>query len=125
MSVQRIHHVQLAVPRKLIEAHRRFYGELIGLTVHTEGTTEDRLRIGTEGGRIDLVSADIDSPPVQDAHIALEVDDFRSVRQRLTGAGFAIDEARPLPGYLRLYVVDPAGHRIEILQALPGSELSP
>jgi catechol 2,3-dioxygenase-like lactoylglutathione lyase family enzyme len=125
MSVQRLHHVQLAVPRKLVAAQRRFYGELIGLTVHAEGATEDRLRIGTEGGRIDLVSTDAAGSPTLDAHIALEVDDFRSVRQRLAAAGLAIDETRPLPGYLRLYVVDPAGHRIEILQALPGSELSP
>jgi catechol 2,3-dioxygenase-like lactoylglutathione lyase family enzyme len=125
MTVQRLHHVQLSVPSVLIDAQRLFYGELIGLTVHQETVPGHRLRIGTEGGRIDLVAADTSSPLGQDAHIALEVDDFRSVRQRLTGAGFAIDEERPLPGYLRLYVVDPAGHRIEILQALPGSELSP
>jgi hypothetical protein len=38
------------------------------------------------------------------------------LRQKLRAAGYAVKEDEPLPGYDRIYVDDPFGNRLELMQ---------
>ncbi len=71
-----------------------------------------------EGTQIHLVA--VDAPAVAErGHVAVVADGFAATVERLAGAGFA-----PRPGLRawdadRVFVRDPAGHRIEIMEAPP------
>jgi len=46
------------------------------------------------------------------------VDDLNALTGRLSAAGVAISTDEPLDGYDRVYVDDPFGNRIELMQKL-------
>lgn len=54
--------------------------------------------------------------PARKAHPALLVADLTNFRMRLEEAGVACREEEPLEGYERIYVDDPFGNRIELLE---------
>jgi catechol 2,3-dioxygenase-like lactoylglutathione lyase family enzyme len=54
--------------------------------------------------------------PAKKAHPALLVSDLRSLIASLGGAGVEIVDDEPLEGYDRVYVHDPFGNRIELLE---------
>lgn len=66
-----------------------------------------RLHLGVEA----------DFSPARKAHPALLVEGLATLAERCRTAGFppVIDE--PLPGFDRVYVLDPFGNRLELLQA--------
>lgn len=118
MSILALDHVQLAMPAGGEEDARRFYGALLGLS---ERTKPDNL--ATRGGcwfghgavRVHLgVEADFRS--ARKAHPAFLVDDLTDMRKTLELAGCHVVEDEPLEGYDRLYVYDPFGNRIELMQ---------
>lgn len=63
-----------------------------------------------------------DFRPARKAHPALLVRDLPAVAARCREAGFPATSDEPLPGYSRLYVADPFGNRIELLEPLDGCE---
>ncbi|MES2945001.1 MAG: VOC family protein [Pseudomonadota bacterium] len=115
MNIRAINHVQLAFPARLGAQVLHFYGSLLGLTqlLYPAGPT---LRFMVGGQRVDLVPIqnDATSPPA--AHLALEVDDLPQLRHRLQRHSLTLDESRPLPGYRRFYVKDPADNWLEFLE---------
>jgi len=58
-----------------------------------------------------------DFRPARKAHPALLVKDLDGMVQRCVEAGCAVTSDEPLEGYDRIYVADPFGNRIELLQA--------
>ena len=50
------------------------------------------------------------------AHPAFIVDDVRSMGAAIAAAGFAVNDDEPLDGFDRVYVSDPFGNRIELMQ---------
>ena len=60
-----------------------------------------------------------DFRPAQKAHPGLLVEGLRSLCVRLREAGFEMIEAEPLDGYDHLYVHDPFGNRLELLEKRP------
>ena len=51
------------------------------------------------------------------AHAAFIVDDVRGLADAVAAAGFAVNDDEPLDGYDRVYVADPFGNRIELVQS--------
>jgi catechol 2,3-dioxygenase-like lactoylglutathione lyase family enzyme len=47
-------------------------------------------------------------------HFALRVDDLDSIVAKLRGAGASFEDADPIPGWRRTYVMDPFGNKIEL-----------
>ena len=47
---------------------------------------------------------------------AFIVDDVRSIAAVVAAAGFAVKDDEPLKGYDRVYMADPFGNRIELMQ---------
>ncbi|NTF06540.1 glyoxalase [Agrobacterium rubi] len=118
MSILALDHVQLAMPAGGEEDARRFYGALLGLS---ERTKPDNL--AARGGcwfergavRVHL-GVEADFRPARKAHPAFLVDDLADMRKTLELTGCHVVEDEPLEGYDRLYVYDPFGNRIELMQ---------
>ena len=120
MSVLQLDHIQLAMPEGQEAAARGFYGALLGLE---EVAKPDNLRkrggcwFEKGGIRIHL-GVDEDFRPARKAHPAFLVQDLASFVASLEQAGFAARQDEPLPGYARVYVDDPFGNRIELMERL-------
>jgi hypothetical protein len=54
--------------------------------------------------------------PAKKAHPAFIVDDLDALAASLRRAGYPVVADQPLEGYQRLYVDDPFGNRIELMQ---------
>ena len=61
-----------------------------------------------------------DFRPARKAHPALLVVGLLSLIEHLKAHGVAVVEDEPLEGYLRVYVADPFGNRLELMEPLGG-----
>ncbi|MGB5760012.1 MAG: VOC family protein [Acidimicrobiales bacterium] len=117
--IESIDHVQLAMPPGGEEAARRFYGQLLGIP-----ETPKPPHLATRGGcwfergglKVHL-GVEADFTPARKAHPALAVTGLRDLVAHLAASGVAIRDDEPLPGFDRVYVDDPFGNRIELLEA--------
>jgi catechol 2,3-dioxygenase-like lactoylglutathione lyase family enzyme len=116
--VRRIDHVLLAMPAGRENDARAFYQEILGLP---EATKPPQLaaRGGCwfEAGEVKVhLGVEKDFVPARKAHPAFIVDDLEEFIVRLQRAGFKLSGDTPLEGYDRIFVDDPFGNRIELLQ---------
>lgn len=120
-AIRRINHVQITVPPGAEDAARAFYCGVLGLPEIAKPASlagrgglwvaigDQQLHIGTEAGFDRLTTK---------GHVAYEVEDVASWRERLIAAGLKITESIPIPGYERFETRDPFGNRIELIQPL-------
>lgn len=118
MSVIGLDHVQLAMPAGQEAAAREFYGDLLGLG---EQPKPDRLakRGGVWFARGTLkvhLGVEREFRPATRAHPAFIVEDLVELTSRLRAAGYALTEDEPIEGFDRIFVADPFGNRVELLQ---------
>ena len=121
MLVRRIDHVQLAMPAGGEERARAFYAGLLGIPEQPKPAHLAR-RGGCwfERGELKLhLGVEADFRAARKAHPALLVDDLPALVAGLRAAGVAVGDDEPLPGYRRVYVDDPFGNRIELLEPAP------
>ncbi len=117
----RIHgldHVQLAMPAGQEAAARAFYAGLLGL-VEVPKPANLAVRGGAwfEGGDLRLhLGVEKDFRPARKAHPALLVAGLDALAEHLRLAGVEVITDKPLPGYRRVYVSDPFGNRLELLE---------
>src|SRR5689334_1754063 len=62
------------------------------------------------------LGVDADFRPARKAHPALRVHDLAALASRLADAGCRVVDDEPLEGHDRVYVDDPFGNRIELLE---------
>jgi catechol 2,3-dioxygenase-like lactoylglutathione lyase family enzyme len=101
-------------------AARAFYGGLLGMREVPKpqelakrggcwfAAGEARLHLGVEA----------DFAPARKAHPAFVVDDLGAMRSRLERAGVLCRDDVPLDGFVRTYVADPFGNRVELMQVV-------
>ena len=65
------------------------------------------------------LGVDRDFRPARKAHPGLLVSGLEALVERLRAAGIAIVEDEPLAGYLRVFVHDPFGNRLELMEPRP------
>lgn len=118
MSLLEIDHIQLAMPEGQEAAARRFYGTLLGLSeVEKPENLKKRGGCWFETGGIKIhLGVEKDFRPARKAHPAFLVADLSRLVARLEQAGVAARQNEPLPGYARVYVDDPFGNRIELME---------
>jgi catechol 2,3-dioxygenase-like lactoylglutathione lyase family enzyme len=112
-------HVQLAMPEGQEDLARRFYVGLLGLT-----EVEKPAHLAARGGawfesagvRIHL-GVDPDFRPARKAHPGLLVTNLQGLAESLRGSGHAVAHGEPLEGYSHVYVDDPFGNRLELMEA--------
>jgi catechol 2,3-dioxygenase-like lactoylglutathione lyase family enzyme len=114
-----VDHVQLAMPPGREDEARAFYGRLLGLPER-----EKPAELAQRGGawfESDLVrihlGVDPDFRPARKAHPGLLVEGLRELVVALRGAGVEMKDDEALEGYERVYVTDPFGNRLELLEA--------
>jgi catechol 2,3-dioxygenase-like lactoylglutathione lyase family enzyme len=118
MPIIGIDHVQLAMPAGEEEKARAFYGGVLGLP---EAPKPPELlgRGGcwfeTSAVKIHL-GVDPHFRPATKAHPGLLVSDLHGILDRLREAGQQIAPDAPLEGYRRVFVRDPFGNRLELLE---------
>jgi catechol 2,3-dioxygenase-like lactoylglutathione lyase family enzyme len=115
-----LHHVQLAMPPGEETAAVRFYGAILGLT-QVSKPAELSPRGGVWFKDADLeVHLGVEEPftPAVKAHPAFLVEDLETVRARVEAAGYRVMDSVPLEGHERVYVRDPFGNRIELIEEL-------
>jgi catechol 2,3-dioxygenase-like lactoylglutathione lyase family enzyme len=123
-----LHHAQITIPRGREEEARQFYSGLLGLPeVEKPASLEGRggfwlqvgdqqLHVGTEDG--------IDRAATK-AHLAYEVSDLQTWRERLAAAGVTLLESVPIPGCDRFEFRDPFGNRVEFIRWLEDDCVAP
>jgi len=125
MPIQSLDHVQLAMPAGRECEARAFYAGLLGIPeVPKPPNLAKRGGCWFERGRLKLhLGVERDFRPARKAHPAFLVEDLAQLAQRLARAGHPTRTEEPLAGYNRLYVDDPFGNRIELMQPLPARRL--
>jgi len=118
VSVVGLHHVQLAMPRGREGEARSFY---VGALGFAEVPKPDHLakRGGAwfQSGAAEVhLGVEEDFRPARKAHPALLVSDLSGTVNRCVALGYAVASDEPLPGYNRVYVSDPFGNRLELLE---------
>lgn len=118
MQVLRIDHVQLAMPEGQEDAARHFYQGVLGIPeVPKPADLAARGGVWFERGDLKVhLGVDRRFVPARKAHPAFIVADLRALMSRLAAAGVAVRDDEPLDGYLRVYVDDPFGNRLELLE---------
>ena len=121
MTVLALDHVQLAMPPGREAEARAFYAGLLGLPERDKpGVLAARggcwfalgsvqVHLGVEEGFV----------PARKAHPAFRVDDLAALAAKLAAAGHPARHDAPLDGRDRLFVDDPFGNRIELVQLRP------
>ena len=121
VSVQGVDHVQWPIPLGASAQARAFYAGLLGL-LEVRGPALDKagtLRFSLGSQRLDLSEGRYTGVAPQ-AHVALRVRNLRTLTDALHAAGLRVDVA-PLPGgEERIYVEDPFGNRLELIEPAAG-----
>jgi catechol 2,3-dioxygenase-like lactoylglutathione lyase family enzyme len=120
VAVIRLEHVQLAMPAGGEADAVAFYEGLLGIP-HIPKPQHLAARGGCWFERADLkVHLGVEEPfrPAAKAHPAFLVRDVRALAEVIAGAGFTVVDDQPLDGYERIYVHDPFGNRIELMQPI-------
>ena len=118
MNVVSIDHVQLAMPAGREAEARAFYADILGISEQPKPP-----HLATRGGcwfergalKIHL-GVEPQFVPARKAHPALIVEDLPALVATLKRAGYAVVENELLEGYDRVYVDDPFGNRIELME---------
>ena len=113
-----IDHVQLAMPPGQEDAARAFYGGVLGLTEQPKPANlaaRGGVWFGQDGVKIHL-GVEQEFRPTRKAHPALLVDSLETLAADCARAGYAVAADEPLAGYRRVYVTDPFGNRLELME---------
>lgn len=118
MRVLRLDHVQLAMPAGREAEAVAFYEEILGIArVPKPDHLAARGGCWFEHATLKVhLGVDSDFRPATKAHPAFIVDDVRALAAAVTAAGFVVADDEPLDGYDRVYVYDPFGNRLELMQ---------
>lgn len=120
MTIIGIDHVQLAMPAGGEEQARRFYGGILGLPeVPKPPELARRGGCWFESDRVKIhLGVDKIFHPATKAHPGLLVSDLKTIIARCRAQGFDIIDDAPLPGYERVFLSDPFGNRLELMERL-------
>ena len=121
MTLTRIDHVQLAMPAGGEAQARAFYRDALGIP-ETPKPPHLAARGGCwfEEGTLKIhLGVDPDFRPARKAHPAFLVADLAGLIARLEEAGFSVAPDAPIEGSARVYVADPFGNRIELIEPKP------
>jgi len=123
MAVRSLDHVQLAMPPGREAEARAFYSSLLGLPeIAKPPHLAKRGGCWFERGALKVhLGVEKDFRPARKAHPAFIVDDVRALAAELASAGFSVVDDEPLEGYDRVFVDDPFGNRLELMEPLPSS----
>jgi catechol 2,3-dioxygenase-like lactoylglutathione lyase family enzyme len=118
MLVRSLDHVQLAMPAGREAEARAFYAGLLGIPeVEKPANLAKRGGCWFERGGLKVhLGVESNFQPARKAHPAFIVENLAALSAKLTEAGYPVVADEPLKGYTRVYVNDPFGNRIELME---------
>ena len=118
MAILALEHAQLAMPPGQEARARVFYVGVLGLTeIPKPAELAGRGGCWFEAGLVKLhLGVEADFHPAKKAHVALVVDDLDALLERARAAGIEVVDTAPFQGFSQVYVHDPFGNRLELLQ---------
>lgn len=118
MPILRIDHVQLAMPRGGEDRAREFYSGLLGIPeVPKPEALAKRGGCWFERGDLKVhLGVEAEFRAARKAHPAFLVRGLGELVERLRAAGAEVIDDGLLPGHERVYVTDPFGNRLELLE---------
>jgi len=120
MRIVSLDHIQLAMPPGREADARAFYGAVLGIP-EREKPAHLAKRGGCwfERGTLKVhVGVEADFHPARKAHPAFIVEDLPALTAALVRAGYRTWNDEQLEGYNRIYVDDPFGNRLELMEPL-------
>lgn len=116
--VDRVDHVQLAVPAGGEEACRAFWGGLLGLAeLAKPPVLAARGGCWFEGAGFQVhLGVEADFRPARKAHPGFEVDGLQELAETLAAHGHPVTWSEEVPGQDRFHTEDPFGNRLEFLR---------
>lgn len=117
-TINKIDHVQLAMPKGLEDEARKFYGEILGFgEVEKPETLRKRGGVWFSKGGVHL-HLGVEEPfvPAKKAHPAFDVHQIEAFKSYLSSQAVEYTVDENLPGADRIYVSDPFGNRLEFLE---------
>src|SRR6478735_9409647 len=120
MPIKSLDHIQLAMPKGREAEARAFYAALLGIPEKTKpANLAKRGGCWFEHGSIKVhLGVEADFRPAKKAHPAFIVEDLASLVDLLAKAGHPARQDEPLQGYTRVFVDDPFGNRIELIEPM-------
>jgi catechol 2,3-dioxygenase-like lactoylglutathione lyase family enzyme len=118
MRVRRLDHILLAMPAGRESDARKFYQGILGIPEAIK-PSDLAARGGCwfEDGELKVhLGVEKNFAPARKAHPAFLVEDLAALTSTLVTAGFPISHDAPLAGYDRIFVHDPFGNRIELME---------
>lgn len=118
MRILRVDHVLLAMPAGGEDDARTFYQGLLRIPEVTKpAALAARGGCWFENGDVKVhLGVEKNFVPARKAHPAFIVEDLATLTLALTSAGHCISGDEPLDGYDRIFVDDPFGNRIELIE---------
>jgi catechol 2,3-dioxygenase-like lactoylglutathione lyase family enzyme len=118
MRVVGIEHVQLAMPRGEEDRARAFYSGILGIPeIPKPPELAKRGGVWFESESLKLhLGVEAEFRPARKAHPALLVEDLRALVALLRERGIQVVDDEALEGFMRVYVADPFGNRIELME---------
>ena len=118
MEVEGLEHVQLAMPAGQEETARRFYAGLLEIPeVPKPPELAKRGGAWFESGSVKVhLGVEADFRPARKAHPGFLVRNLTALVQKLRLAGVEVVDAESLTGFNHVYVSDPFGNRIELME---------
>jgi catechol 2,3-dioxygenase-like lactoylglutathione lyase family enzyme len=116
--VTTLHHVQLAMPPGREREARAFYQGILGIPeVPKPATLNERGGCWFVQGDLKIhLGVDPDFRPARKAHPAFIALDLNLLKVALLSAGYKFRPDEELADYDRIYVDDPFGNRIELME---------
>jgi catechol 2,3-dioxygenase-like lactoylglutathione lyase family enzyme len=117
MRILGIDHVQLAMPPGREDDARSFYSRLLGIPEAPKpAELAKRGGVWFETDRVKIhLGVEAEFRPARKAHPALLVEDIQALVSDLREAGIEV-VGDALAGYDRVYVSDPFGNRLELME---------
>jgi catechol 2,3-dioxygenase-like lactoylglutathione lyase family enzyme len=120
MPVQRLDHVQLAMPPGGEDRAREFYHGVLGIPeIPKPADMAKRGGCWFERGELKVhLGVEQQFRPARKAHPGFLVSDLSALVARIRAAGCLLTDDQSLPDYYRVFVADPFGNRIELMEPI-------
>ncbi len=120
MKVYAVDHIQLAIPPNSEDLARVFYGEILGL--REKPKPEHLVKYGGVWFEQDALKlhlgVDRNFCPAKKAHPGLLVEGLDELVNRCQKSGYRVVPGEGVESYRQVYVTDPFGNRIELLESI-------
>jgi catechol 2,3-dioxygenase-like lactoylglutathione lyase family enzyme len=120
MFIRALDHVQLAMPPGEEARARQFYNGILGIPeLPKPPHLAKRGGVWFERGDLKVhLGVEKDFRPAKKAHPAFLVENLDQLVSLCRREGYSVMDDEPLEGYYRVYLYDPFGNRLELMEPL-------